>query len=399
MHPTSVYTFLLVISVIYFVAAGVLALWFPADGLDLYVSYVAGICSRGGASPYEHAELLKAWQTLNTPPALKSTASFPFAYPPSWILICVLLSILPWAAALVLWKFLNVIFLIGAVFLACKLFADDNLDGHDRQMVYVFSFILSPTISVLVTGQTSLFVLFMTLLTLNLRKKINPAFSGIALTLALIKPHLTFPILFFLFLNKHLKTLLWGLSLFLLFTVLGLYISNSSMTSYVEALEIYATSNPATSHIAIGISSILSHSFQINSYTSSILSISCGIASILILHFIHHQNDCSENFLPLLFLIGPIFFRFNSYDIVFLIPFFTWSLSIGKSKNIAFLVQALCFALFIPTEGLRIAYHKGLSTFIPQEVYQLAVATFRSWILVLLLPPAIYILELFRNKR
>jgi hypothetical protein len=34
MHPTSVYMFLLVISVIYFVAAGVLALWFPADGLD-----------------------------------------------------------------------------------------------------------------------------------------------------------------------------------------------------------------------------------------------------------------------------------------------------------------------------------------------------------------------------
>jgi hypothetical protein len=51
MQVPSVYKFLFVMSVIYFVAAGVLALWFPADGLDLYVSYVAGVCSLRGNVP------------------------------------------------------------------------------------------------------------------------------------------------------------------------------------------------------------------------------------------------------------------------------------------------------------------------------------------------------------
>jgi hypothetical protein len=83
MQVPSVYKFLFVMSVIYFVAAGVLALWFPADGLDLYVSYVAGVCSLRGTSPYDHEAFLKAWQTLKTPPRLQSTASFPCAYPPS----------------------------------------------------------------------------------------------------------------------------------------------------------------------------------------------------------------------------------------------------------------------------------------------------------------------------
>jgi hypothetical protein len=39
------------------------------------------------------------------------------------------------------------------------------------------------------------------------------------------------------------------------------------------------------------------------------------------------------------------------------------------------------------------AYRKGLDNFVSPEVYQLVVATFRSWILVLLLPPAIYLLQ------
>jgi hypothetical protein len=51
MQVPNVYKFLFVMSVIYFVAAGVLALWFPADGLDLYVSYVAGVCSLRGNVP------------------------------------------------------------------------------------------------------------------------------------------------------------------------------------------------------------------------------------------------------------------------------------------------------------------------------------------------------------
>ena len=66
-------------------------------GIDLAVCYVAGVTSERGSSPYNYAELTNTRRTLGTPLAAKP--SYPFAYPPSVIPPCVLLSRLPWQAA------------------------------------------------------------------------------------------------------------------------------------------------------------------------------------------------------------------------------------------------------------------------------------------------------------
>ncbi len=89
-----------------FVAVGVLALWFPADGLDLYVSYAAGTAARSGSSPYEHAVYLETWARL-APPASPVACVLPFAYPPSWLPFAMALSLPPWSVALACWKLVS----------------------------------------------------------------------------------------------------------------------------------------------------------------------------------------------------------------------------------------------------------------------------------------------------
>src|SRR5512140_1179953 len=129
----------LLLAITYFVAAGVLVLWFPSDGLDLYVSYVAGTCSLQGVSPYDHAAYVRTWQSLPTPAPLAITVYFPFAYPPSWIPACVVLSLLPWPIALALWKGLNVAFLVGAILLTFRLSQAYALGTGKRYATWCFA--------------------------------------------------------------------------------------------------------------------------------------------------------------------------------------------------------------------------------------------------------------------
>ena len=116
----------------YFVAGGVLALWFPANGLDLYVSYVAGTTVRHHESPYERAAYLREWERLDPPPAVADARAFPFGYPPAWIPACVALSLLPWGAALALWKLASTLFLAATVVATFRLLQDGARDACDR---------------------------------------------------------------------------------------------------------------------------------------------------------------------------------------------------------------------------------------------------------------------------
>src|SRR5215203_1710654 len=108
------YRIALGLTIAYWLAAGVLAFWTPRENnIDLSVCYVAGATAAGGSSPYNHGELTKTRKELGGTVGTKP--SYPFAYPPSVIPACVLLSRLPWDGAQAFWKLLNTGFLIGAV--------------------------------------------------------------------------------------------------------------------------------------------------------------------------------------------------------------------------------------------------------------------------------------------
>src|SRR5207253_2596720 len=135
-------------SVGYFLAAGILGVWTPLEnGVDLSVCYVAGVTSLRGSSPYNHTQLTNTRRNLKG--AIVAKPSYPFAYPPSVIPACALLSVLPWEGAQALWKLLNTLFLIGSVMISLRLFSRLQFRLGDKYLAWSFALIFSPTVSVL----------------------------------------------------------------------------------------------------------------------------------------------------------------------------------------------------------------------------------------------------------
>jgi hypothetical protein len=379
------------------VAGGVLALWFPADGLDLYVSYVAGRCSTAGVSPYERAAYQQTWQNLETPAALVSTADFPFAYPPSWMPFCVGLSVLPWGAALALWKLTNVACLVGSVLLSFRLLQHHGLDPHDRYAAWCFALLLSPTLSVMTTGQTSLFVVCMLVLAGHALWQGRAALAGLPLALAMIKPQLAIPFVAFLCLRGEVSTIGVMAGCFAALTWAGLALSHSDATTYLASVGTYAASNAPTSHIAVGAASLLAHLTQLGAPTVTLIGLLAGallVGGVLYAHRTHGRRVATADALPVLLYVAPLCFRCNGYDLVALIPLFAWSRTNGLPVRLRRTMQGLCWTLVVPRAAVSWAFETLGQGLVPADSARMAELSFRSWILLLLLPPVLLALRL-----
>ena len=218
--PTWLVRACLILSLAYLVIAGVIASWSPAlNGLDLSVCYVAGATAMRGASPYRHAELVETRRAL--PPSVAAKASLPFGYPPAAVPACILLSRLPWEVANALWKALNLAFVIGCVALTIRLLPDLHLAPDAKYLAWSIAFAFSPTVSVLLVGQSTLFVLCTALLAVVLSERGKPAAAGACLAFSLIKPHLIFPLVGFLLVRGKYGVVLMAGAITVLLTVAG----------------------------------------------------------------------------------------------------------------------------------------------------------------------------------
>ncbi len=308
--PSTPYRVALPLAVAYFVAGGVLALWFPADGLDLRVSFVAGRAALDGVSPYERAAYIRTWQSLPTPPELATTIAFPFAYPPTWIPVCVALALLPWSGALVVWKLLNVAFLVGSVVLTFRLLQGHALTASDRYAAWCFALVLSPTISVMAIGQASLFVLFMLLTAGYALQQRRPTLAGVALALALTKPQMAVPFVLFLLFRGAIGALTVAAMCVAVLAALGLWLSHSDLGTYLAAITTYADFAEPTSHVAVGIGSLLAHLSALDPRNATLMGAIVGIALTALVSFRARAREP----LPALLYLGPLAFHCNSYS-------------------------------------------------------------------------------------
>ncbi len=388
----------LVVAIIYFVVAGVLVLWFPSDGLDLYVSYVAGTCGRQGVSPYDHAAYVRTWQSLPTPAPLAITVYFPFAYPPSWIPACVVLSLLPWRVALALWKVLNVAFLVGSVLLTFRLLQAYARDTADRYAAWCFALVLSPTISVMVTGQASLFVLFMLLLAGYGVQQGRPGLSGLALALAMTKPQMAAPFVLFLLFRRELVVVSVGAAFAAALMGLGMYLSRSDIGTYLAGIARYAGSSQPTSDIAVGIASLLGHLMGFGAGPATAIGTTVGVLLTAVVVF-HTRTRAPSgemaDVLPVLLYLAPLGFHCNGYDLVALIPLFVWSRVADLPALPRVTIQGLCVALLVPRAAIRLVLQTIARGLVPDGLARVGELSFRSWVLVLLLP---MVLLAFRSK-
>jgi hypothetical protein len=387
----------LLLSLSYCISAGVFALGVSAEnGIDLAVCYVAGVTTERGSSPYNYAELTHTRNTLSA--ALASKPSYPFAYPPSVLPACVLLSRLPWELAQAVWKLLNVAFLAGSVLLTFWLFRGLSYTLVEKYLVWSFAFIFSPTVSVLLVGQSSLFVLFTGLSSIVLSHRQKPWSAGFGLALAFTKPHLTFPLALLLLCRWQYKTVIAAIAIFAVAVLLGLQLGHSDIHGYVEGLRGYASTNIANNPRLVGIQNLATGVLALSPPTGRILSGICGLAFLgMVLAFDRNNSSWnrSEHALPLVLLVSVLTFGAHSYDLVLLIPLCMWA--IGKSReDTRFLpIVILCFILIIPLGLVKITYQRLLSHFLPSAVYQVVIQPYRSWILLIL---SVFVIQLIWRR-
>jgi alpha-1,2-mannosyltransferase len=380
-------------AVVYFLAGGVLALWFPANGVDLYVSYAAGAAARSGSSPYEHTVYLETWDRLDPPRAVAESRALPFAYPPSWLPLAMALSLLPWGVALACWKLVSAASVVGIVLLTFRMLPAAELGTGDRRVVFCFALTLSATISVLTIGQSSLFIVFLVALSAVCLERGCVVGSGLALALGAMKPQLAVSYALFLLARGELTVLALAAAGNAALLGLGVYVSGARLDAYLDAAARWAGNpiNHPTSEIAVGLASLLGHLTNLNVFALTAIGMAAGVALVAGLAFERGskaRRPLAET-LPLLLLAAPLAFRCNSYDLVALIPLFAWARAHGTPKTLGRAIQALCLVLIVPRAALRIAYGKFAAGLVPYDAYYFGETTFRSWILVLLLPLAL----------
>jgi len=251
------------------------------------------------------------------------------------------------------------------------------------------------------TGQTSLVVVFMLLLAGHALRQGRAALAGLPLAVGMIKPQLAIPFVAFLFLRRELPTVGVMIACLGSLTWVGLGLSHSDLATYVASIGTYAASNAPTSHIAVGLASLLAHLTPLGAGAATLIGLTVGVLLVAIVVFVHRNDGrriATANALPVLLYVAPLCFRCNGYDLVALIPLFVWSRTSGLPVLLRRTIQGLCWTLVVPRAAIGLAFETLAGGFVTADGARVAELSFRSWILLLLLPTALLTIS-FRTRR
>jgi hypothetical protein len=393
--PTWLAQACLLLSLAYLLIAGVVASWSPAlNGLDLSVCYVAGATASRGASPYRLAELDET--RLASHPSVATKARLPFGYPPSAIPACAALSRLPWPVALTAWKLLNLGILIGCVLLTFRLFPDLRLTPPGTYLAWSLVFAFSPTVSVLLVGQSSLFVLCAALLCIVLAEQRRTGVAGICLALSLIKPHLVLALVGFLLVRRQYKVLLIAGVATAALTFAGLHLGHDSVQGFLQALQEYARWNSPTNPRLVGLPNLATGVLGLSDQLGSVIAVGVGLGLltwVLAREPAGPRHDRAEQTLPAVLVLGVLAFRARSYDLVFLIPVCVWAMGKVQADRRFLPIVLLCALLVVPLGAVAKAYDLLLRRALGGSVFDVVIQPFRTWILLLLFPLVIHVIS------
>jgi hypothetical protein len=261
-------------------------------------------------------------------------------------------------------------------------------------LVWSFVFIFSPTVSVLLVGQSSLFVLFTALLTMVLYQLDKSRSAGLSLALALTKPHLAFPVACLLLFRRQYTTTITAIAAFGLLAVGGFYIGHSDVHTYMQGLSRYASWNSGANPRHVGLQNLFTGVLGLAASAGSVLSVSCGLVFLGITLALDSKVHCrarTEDVLPVVLLVSVLAFGAHSYDLVLLIPVFVWAMGRRREDKRYLPMVILCFLLIVPLGAVTIAYEAVLSKLVPLAVFKVVIEPFRSWILLVMFVLSVYL--------
>lgn len=379
----------LLLSLGYFAAGALLALWSPIpEGGDLHASYAAGAAVRRGLDPYDPADLATAAGSLEGP-----GGGHRFAYPPAWLPFCLLLSLMPWAVAVWVWKAVNACLLVGTVVLSHRLFdrrcSHPDAGGVRGRALLCFALALSPTITLFLLGQTTLLVVFAAVAAVWLLQRGRGIAAGLCLAVALTKPHLAGALLLFLLWRRRCRAAAAAIVASAVLSGIGLLVSGTTPADFVSALGTYSATavNTPTHAQSVGLANLLASAFGAapGLGRAAALGLGClALGAVWRLDARTRERVPVEAFLPVLLLSGAAFLGAHPYDLVLVIPVFAWALAPASRGPWRTKIIAVSVLLLVPRTALYMAYDTVVSDRFP-HLFGALVKPYRSWIVALLL--------------
>ncbi|MGA7748715.1 MAG: glycosyltransferase family 87 protein [Gallionella sp.] len=152
------------------------------DALDFHVIWIAGKLWLAGQNPYGN-EFATQYSALFVPHHTL------WVYPPYWFPITTALALLPFPAALILWKTINLALLVAATHLTARAFADEHKYWPVFLLGLSYACLMQSTAGALSIGQTSILVYFgLAAMVFGLLKD-QPAFLILGLIVLALKPN------------------------------------------------------------------------------------------------------------------------------------------------------------------------------------------------------------------
>ena len=203
---------LMLLAAIVFAVHGIREVLLPHGSIDLHAYWYSGHFVREGLDPYQ-AYFEDRLPTLpvhyvdgvidRQGPVVQSGLAITPAYTPFMVLLFSAFSFLSWPTAKVVWMVVNLLLVLIIPWLVLKLLPDgENLSNVSKLFLFLSFFCLQGTRISIWTGQASLIVFTLMLLTLLTLNK-NPLIPGLFLGIALGKYSLALALVLFLFYKRR----------------------------------------------------------------------------------------------------------------------------------------------------------------------------------------------------
>ncbi len=329
----------------------------PADD---YVRYWAsGRLLLSGENPYDTEGLMEIQQQLNAaPPADRITS---LTLNPPWVFIFLVpFSILNYEVSRLVWLLTNILLILISV---KKFWIYYQGTKNTIFIAWIIAFSFAPTISVLITGQISAWVLLgLVGFLMYTDQKVGVWFAGCSIVLLSIKPHITYLIWpaigLWIIYTKKWKLLLTSMTIMIASLLVVTVINPNVFSQYLVALKSYPMETWATPTIGAFIRFFFLDGEHY--WVQYIPSIFCCV--LLFLCYKHHLPWTWTRKLPLLILISLCTTPYIwTYDFVVSIPAVIFGgQRLTKNKNIA---TTVLWSLYLIINLLDLTLHQKLSDF------------------------------------
>ncbi|MBA4367689.1 MAG: hypothetical protein C0403_08630 [Desulfobacterium sp.] len=322
--------------------------------IDTKFFYLAGKTWLEGFNPYDASTACKMVD------GVCSIYSYSFAYPPSSAIFVMSLALLDLKYAQLAVIIVNILCLILFVYINLRILSASI--GNQRFITDIrISLLIAMVIgnvavaNTLWMGQTGIIISTVLIMSYYFYFQSNDIISGLFLSLALLKPQLSYPFFLWLLLEKKWKILTVSLVGTFFFCIVPFSVRGISRTfsEWIKGLGYYL-SDPANQmgNFTLSAARQLLNDLGFHSY-ASLIAILISLILIISIHK-YCKNINMINLLGILSIIGLLFGQAHHYDLVIaavILPFFLSKVSVTDYRSLFLLI-----ALFVIFNLPRVAF-------------------------------------------